>query len=539
MNGKMDGLSKGFALASSMLVVLLLAGLSVGMMYLVDTESRLGSTDLESTQAFYGGEAAMEKMMSDLSALYTQQLAPTVSDIEALGASSYHPALADVSYPQYEYVIPNVGGDPISETRTVSAGPNEGLMAYIIPMTLGVTARGPRGSEVKMEREIEVALIPVFQFGIFSDTDLSYFPGPDFDFAGRVHTNGSLFVCTSNSNGLTFRSKITAVEEVIRAETANGLTVFPNRDEPILIPTAPGGCDGAQPACRDLQENEGSKVTGPTSADNTNWPGLSLTTYNGFVLNGDTGAKALDLPFVSPGVRPIQIIRRPPSGEDPNSLVSQSRLYNAAQLRILISDDPAEHPGSAGVRLRNVSPYYDGTNYGATNTAFAEASTTRTPTADYVQPPSAGSTWPLVDGYLLVESRRADGSYVNVTEEWLDLGIARENPDAILKFQACEWNTSSGVPLGGCTMTDAEDHLALKLYDAREGEVRRLDPNNPDNDCAIGGIMSVVELDVGNVKRWLEGSTGTTGGIVTLIVLGRKGPHGFPFRRAHSHFPIH
>ena len=29
------------------------------------------------------------------------------------------------------------------------------------------------------------------------------------------------------------------------------------------------------------------------------------------------------------------------------------------------------------------------------------------------------------------------------------------------------------------------------------------------------------------------------GGIVTLIVLGRKGPHGFPFRRPHSHFPIH
>ena len=28
-------------------------------------------------------------------------------------------------------------------------------------------------------------------------------------------------------------------------------------------------------------------------------------------------------------------------------------------------------------------------------------------------------------------------------------------------------------------------------------------------------------------------------GIVTLIVLGRKGPHGFPFRRPHSQFPIH
>ena len=32
---------------------------------------------------------------------------------------------------------------------------------------------------------------------------------------------------------------------------------------------------------------------------------------------------------------------------------------------------------------------------------------------------------------------------------------------------------------------------------------------------------------------------GVAAGIVTLIVLGRKGPHGFPFRRPHSHFPIH
>ena len=28
-------------------------------------------------------------------------------------------------------------------------------------------------------------------------------------------------------------------------------------------------------------------------------------------------------------------------------------------------------------------------------------------------------------------------------------------------------------------------------------------------------------------------------GIVTLIVLSRKGPYGFPFRRPHSRFPIH
>ena len=38
-------------------------------------------------------------------------------------------------------------------------------------------------------------------------------------------------------------------------------------------------------------------------------------------------------------------------------------------------------------------------------------------------------------------------------------------------------------------------------------------------------------------KRWRRFERPV--GIVTLIVLGRKGPHGFPFRRPNSHFPIH
>ena len=40
------------------------------------------------------------------------------------------------------------------------------------------------------------------------------------------------------------------------------------------------------------------------------------------------------------------------------------------------------------------------------------------------------------------------------------------------------------------------------------------------------------------IKTLKSGKRGKDG-IVTLIVLGRKGPHGFPFRRRHSHFPIH
>ena len=509
-----DHPSRGFALVTAMLIVMLLSGISVGTVYLVNTQSRLMATDLESTQSCYAAEAAMEKMMVDLSGLYTSQLAPTVADIQALGVDVYKPIISGATYPEYRFTVPNVGGEPTTEVRAISAGPNEGLTAYIVPMTLGVTASGARGAETKMEREIEVALIPVFQFGLFSNTDLSYFPGPGFDFGGRVHTNGNLFLATSSSSGLTFHSKISAVKDVIRAELANGLgTVATGRTKPIWIPTAPGGCDGAQPACRDLQEDEGSKVFGPTSADNPNWSSLSLTTYNGNILDGDTGARPLDLPFVAPGLRPIELIRRRPVGaEDPTSLIGRSRLHNLAQIRVLISDNPSEHPGGPSIRLSNVFPYYTGGNYGATDTAFAEGKESWD--SHFVLPPgvSSGQSWSLIDGYLLVESRQDDGTYHDVTMEWLNLGIARENPDAILKFEQLKDNNGDGNPdYGTGSLDEPKRLLPLGLYDTREGEVRDNSLGSGNTSCAIGGVMNLVELDVGNLRRWLQGTTGFTG----------------------------
>ena len=40
-----------------------------------------------------------------------------------------------------------------------------------------------------MRRTMQTIGIPVFQFGIFSENDLSSLPANDFAFGGRVHTN--------------------------------------------------------------------------------------------------------------------------------------------------------------------------------------------------------------------------------------------------------------------------------------------------------------------------------------------------------------
>jgi hypothetical protein len=80
-----------------------------------------------------------------------------------------------------------------------------------------------------MVRSVEAALIPVFQFGSFSDTDLSYFPSKSYTLGGRAHTNGNLWVQASTATGkVVFRSKVTAAGEIIRYQMSNGNVSSPN-----------------------------------------------------------------------------------------------------------------------------------------------------------------------------------------------------------------------------------------------------------------------------------------------------------------------
>ena len=510
-----------------MLLMAMLAIFSVGMIYLVQSEARLSGMDMEGTQAYYGASAAMEKMVVDLNALYAGPQEPTVATIQALGTSTYYPTLPGVTYSQYSLSVPNTGGIADIEVRSVSGGPSHGLMADIIPVTLSVTAQGAGGEVAEMTREVEIARIPVFQFGVFSDGDLSYFPSADFPFQGRVHTNGNLFLANGFASGLVFHSRITAGGEVIRTELVNGLlTATYGLNQLVKIPTAPNGCEGTMPACRDFQSNEGSKTGGPASADNPTWTRLSESTYQGMILNEDTGAKALRLPFVDSSTDPIELILRPPTGEDPASILSRSRLYNLAQIRVLISDNVADLPGGVGVRLANVAPYYDGVNYGATDTAFAVVDGDFSPFANGV---------PLIEGYLLVQGRQADSSYNDVTLEWLNLGIARDNPNALLKFQMIhDRSPLDGLPDSGQELDDPDDSWPLTLYDAREGEAR---DGAFSSTCPLGGIMNLVELDVGNLRQWLGGAIGSTGNQVESV--SGESSHRTRYLYKYSHKYLH
>jgi Tfp pilus assembly protein PilX len=368
--------SPGFTLIASLLLLLLLSGIAIGLMMMVNTESRVGGADLQNNAAYHSAEGGVEKMSADLAATFQNAQSPTASQICNLG--TLQPSMAGVTWKDYS-VTPASGcsGALAANFGQITAGPSQGLWAQIIPVTMLATAAEPGGQEVSMTRQAQVALIPVFQFGVFSESDLSFFSGPDFGFAGRVHTNQDLYPFVGGGSTLTFHDRVSVYGNVVRANLANGFAPGNQYNGTVQIPTQSAGCDGAKPHCRALGLAEGS-VTGaggipPQSGQNTTTPSpqgwntvsLSSSYYNGEIIDGNygtpggTGAKKLSLPFVNGTLFPYEIIRRPQTGESATSSLGQSREYNMAQIRVLLSDDPAELCSGCvedanNVRLANV-----------------------------------------------------------------------------------------------------------------------------------------------------------------------------------------
>ena len=541
--------SRGFTLIASMLLLLLLSSVAIGLMFLSNGSGHVGHNDLEANVAYYGAESGMEKFTTDLLGLYQSKLSPTQTDLDNL-ANTSPPSSALVGNITYKeqafWTDPLPGGQlPKVSNSVIATGPYAGLNAQIVPITLRVSAIRPSGAAVNMTRGVQVALIPVFQFGVFSDSDLSYFPGPFFDFRGRVHTNGNLFLA-ADSGPLQLDSKVTTAKELVRDRLANDFSNGSSYQGNVLIPNSTGGCSTAggvaNPSCINLGVNQGSWIGGvpPAGSHNPQWydtPTKIPDSFGGFVT---TRAPALLLPFVQGGPlnssnAQIAIVKRPLSGELVASPVGGSREYNKADIRIMLADSEVGlfpdgvivDPTGDDVQLSNgaidnVSGTGVGVNtyFAVANTDCAGTGTTWCDPVDQVKPLSAAAgaaQWPLVNGWLRVEYLDAGGVWHGVTKEWLRLGFGRKaplaaaavHPSAILRLQVQADRDGDG------NVTQANETALtfgvntqyawypINFFDPREGF-----PRDQSDPCYVNGVMNAVELDVGNLKAWLATATG-------------------------------
>ena len=220
---------RGAALAIAIITVAILSVIALTALAFSSTEARIAGSDLQRTQTFYAASTGLEKMTNDFSNLFQTKMNPTAEDLYNIAHSppqemdnegfEFDQNLA-VDIPRLTQLQNTQGLPPDVNPRVnIPEGPYAGLYAGLVPYTMSSTATMENtGVQIKLEREFNNYLIPLFQFGIFSNNDIEVHPGPLLTFNGRVHANGNIYVLSSTR----FLNRVTTAGEFVRDAMRGG-----------------------------------------------------------------------------------------------------------------------------------------------------------------------------------------------------------------------------------------------------------------------------------------------------------------------------
>jgi len=610
----------GAALAIAIITVAILAVVALTALAFSSTEARIAGSDLRRTQTFYAASAGMEKMTNDFSALFQKKLSPTATDLDTI-EKAYPPALQGEGFKFLQTLDEDT--PRLTEMRTtqnlpntvyprinIPDGPYAGLYASIIPYKMSSEATmSISGTQVKLEREFNNYLVPLFQFGMFSNEDIEIHPGPWMTFNGRIHSNGNVYALRNTM----FQNRVTMAGEMVRAATrggevnnatgsnnvwfqVNGINVQSNNGSVMSGDGTVGGPNfaGSKPGLRGYYPGSPNGIANPNWESESVKPALNGTAdrFGGQVLTNTTGANELKLPLELGGYSAAEIIKRSlPTDDD---IMKASRYHSKAQIRILIdkydelsgASNVAGIPAGKGVVLQNtatgfnplplgngnvlrriddVTKTYVSTDQlcnqvddkGKTQTAMTVRGTKNSlPSINgttYYIPPGSG-----IQAKIYIEVVKPDGTTLDVTDKILSMGMTEGEPNGIVYLQRPLWaafvqgsrdRSGNGINLVDITnnsqtavdgeITDPTSYLdptrnfistafsnlnddptttpkreafptgthnqivPINVYNVREGWVRST--MSEKNVYYDRGLTSVVELNMKNLARWLDG----------------------------------
>lgn len=372
---------RGAALAMTMLIMALVAVVSIAALSVVTNEARVAGSDMRRMKTFYAAEAGLEKMTNDFSGLFQKTSKPPQSELDKIAANPPKELVEQEGFTYKQTLARNTalleqmktehGGK--SPTTTIPNGPFSGMFASVEPFHLTSTAtHAATKTQVRLERDVNNYMVPLFQFATFSDKDLEFWPEPPMTFNGRIHANGNIYF----GGDITFLDRVTtageAVRDVLRNKAGNTTLVggyyssdprfvyTPDPDVPNVTITAhmkKGSVTNGPYLTQPRTDGRGNYTDSPAGTDNTSWKTTSVKPLDGtdnqfgtMLKTAATGGRQLLLPLQLDGQSPLQIIKR--SMPDDNDIMEQSRYHNKAEIRITIDDEDA---GSGGAGTSNVA----------------------------------------------------------------------------------------------------------------------------------------------------------------------------------------
>jgi hypothetical protein len=304
--GKRSKQRGGYAL------VIVLFFSAVGLLLLATTlrRSSVNSSLTNRRNAYFdtsaASEAATEKVISELTSDFLNSGAATVSGKMAAYKSRVPVPGENGRWSKFKFKDKkgNKDATEVSVIADWASAPlisqYQGLSGYAATYRIASYAQDLRGGHgnltAAVQQDLQLAIVPVFQFTIFYNMDMEICPGPNMTIKGRVHSNGNLY--SQPQAQLTFMGDVTSAQNIIANKSPNDPSI---------------------------------RSTG-------------TITFNG---EHDGGVNSLNLPMGtnnSPAAVHA-IIEKPPTGESPNSLMGQQRLYNQADLIIEVYDNKVDVTG--------------------------------------------------------------------------------------------------------------------------------------------------------------------------------------------------
>ncbi|MDT5294694.1 MAG: hypothetical protein QOJ76_1574 [Acidobacteriota bacterium] len=362
---------RGAALTMAMLIMALIGVISIAVLSVVSNEARIAGSDLQRTKTFYAASAGLEQMTSDFSDLFRRTAKPTKAEMDAIAATPPSELVTTEGFRFQQTLARNQtlldaqtaarGGK--SPVTTIPNGPFALMIASVEPYHLtSIATHAATGTQVRLERDVNNYMIPLFQFATFSDKDLEFWPEPPMTFNGRVHANGNIYF----GGDITFLDRVTtageAVRTVLRNITTNNTMVggffasdprFTDQATNLTAHMKIGSVTGGPNLKQPRSDGRGNYPGSPTGTDNATWTTTSNNALDGtdnhfgvMLKTASTGARKLLLPLQLDGRAPFEIIKR--GMPDDNTTMTQSRYHSKAEVRILI-DDEAAGSGSANV----------------------------------------------------------------------------------------------------------------------------------------------------------------------------------------------
>ena len=282
MNNPLIRSERGFATLIALLMVGMLTLLGIAALSTSDDEVNIAGNAYNEMRTFYAAEGGLEAAAAALQTEWDSTgVPPLLMPTETREIND-----CNVTY--------GTADNGAATQDVLSTGTLTGLHALVKSFTITSVAVSQNDhGKMELSQTFQTALVPLFQFAVFYENDLEIAPGPAMTLAGRVHTNGNLWLQAGTS--LQIDSYVTSAGSIYHGRKGAG------------------GVASGDVTIKNLSGTDVSMKDGANwlDADDSYWYDSSVTRWQGMVQDSEHGQEALNVPLnAAAGGDPHKLIDR-------------------------------------------------------------------------------------------------------------------------------------------------------------------------------------------------------------------------------------